>query len=166
MIMLLCRKIVLRHLKNIYNVRSARAVLTGLAEGYMFAKNRTSEITATQLLEQWRVVYDSIDPTKGYITAQIKSLGLPYNHKGEMKDNDFILSVLLVDSKTIIDIPFQVGDKIQRIYDKDGTPTLELNLELWSDTPLPDVQPYEYGDGGFNASVDDWGEEQFVEMDM
>ena len=46
------------HLKNAYNLRSARASLDGLAASYSFAEARTTEKQATQLLEQWNLTID------------------------------------------------------------------------------------------------------------
>ena len=154
------------HLKNIYNLRSARASLTGLASGYSFSKEEPTENTVTQLLESWSVVRDPDDPTLGYITAQITSMGLPYGHTGQPKDNEFVLSVLLVDNETVVDIPFSIGDKFEKVYDQTGRYNLDLDVELWAEDPLPDVKPSGEEDGGFDAIVDEWGEEENVDIPM
>lgn len=154
------------HLKGIYNLRSARASLTGLAGGYSFSKNKPTANNVTQLLETWTMTQNPDDPTQGYITARITSMGLPYDHASKAEENEFTLSVLLVDNETIVDIPFKVGDKFQKIYDESGRYTLDLYIELWAEDPLPDVKPADGGDGGFNATVDDWGDEQNVDIEM
>jgi len=154
------------HFNNIYNLRSARASLNGLAEGYMFADGKATEATVTQLLESWKLTVDEEDPTKGYITTCITSMGLPSNHSGVAEDNEFVLSALLVDEKTVIDFPFSVGDKIVKRYDENNNYLLELELELWVDDPLPDVKPVDSGKGGFDAVVDDWGEEQNIDLGL
>lgn len=152
------------HLKGIYNLRSARASLTGLAEGYSFSKAAPTESQVTQLLESWSMTQDSNDPTQGYITAKITSMGLPYGHGAQAEENELMLSVLLVDDQTIINIPFKVGDKFRKRYNEAGEYDLELELELWADEVLPDVQPSGSSGGGFDATVDDWGEEQNVDI--
>lgn len=154
------------HLKGIYNLRSARASLTGLAGGYSFSGGVPTGNNVTQLLESWTMTQDSDDPTQGYITAQITSMGLPRNHSAQAGENEFVLSVLLVDNVTVVDIPFEVGDKLQKVYDESGRYTHNLYLELWTGESLPDVKPEEGGGGGFNATVDDWGEEQNVDFEM
>lgn len=154
------------NLKGIYNLRSARASLTGLADGYSFAKNKPTGNHVTQLLESWTMTQNPDDPTQGYITAEITSMGLPYGHTSKAEENEFILSMLLVDNETIIDIPFKVGNKFQKVYDESGKYTFELYVELWVEDPLPDVKPADSGGGGFNATVDDWGDEQNVDIVM
>ena len=154
------------HIEGIYNLRSARASLGGLAEGYFLGQNRASSSRVTHLLEEWSLDINPDDPTKGTITAQITSFGLPYGHQGMAKENEFILSVLLVDNKTILDFPFDVGDKFKMNVEEDVKLSLELSLELTLDESLPDVQPEGGSDGGFNATVDDWGEEEDVDVSM
>ena len=154
------------HLKNIYNLRSARASLRGLASGYSFSLNANTEGTVTQLLEYWSMTVDPDDPTLGYITAQITSMGLPYGHTAQPEDNEFNISILLVDNETIVDIPFSVGDKFQKVYDDAGNYNLELFVELWAEDPLPDVKPTGDEEGGFDAIVDEWGEEENIDIAM
>ena len=154
------------HLKGIYNLRSARASLTGLAGGYSFSKDEPTGNNVTQLLETWTMTQNPDDPTQGYITAQITSMGLPYGHASKAEENELTLSVLLVDNETIIDIPFKVGDKFRKVYDESGRYTHNIHVELWAEDPLPDVKPADGGDGGFNATVDDWGDEQNVDIEM
>ena len=154
------------HLKNVYNLKSARASLDGLAEGFMFSTGMTTESEVTHLLENWRLVVDKNDPTMGYIEASITSFGLPCNHKGLPGENKFNLSVLLVDNKTIIDFPFEVGDKFVFKKDEAGKLILECDIELWAKDPLPDVKPEGTGNDGFDAWVEDWGEEENFELEI
>lgn len=154
------------HLKGIYNLRSARASLTGLAEGYSFAASEPTESQVTQLLESWSMTQNADDPTQGYITAKITSMGLPYGHQSLADENEFTLSVLLVDNKTVVDIPFVVGDKLRKRYNEAGEYTYEIDLELWAEQILPDVKPEGSNDGGFDATVDDWGEEHNVDLNL
>ena len=51
-------------------------------------------------------------------------------------------------------------------YDESGKFILEYDVELWVDEPLPDVQPSDSGGGGFNATVDDWGDEQNIDLGL
>lgn len=154
------------YIKGIYNLRSARASLTGLAEGYSFSQARTTDSQVTQLIEQWQLTADKNDPTQGYITAKITTMGLPYGHAEKPDDNEFNLSLLLVDNETIIDVPFKVGDKLRKIQNDEGEYILAFELELTLDDVLPDVKPSGSGEGGFKVTVDDWGEEQNVDINM
>ncbi len=153
------------YIDGIHNLRSARASLDGLAEGYSLAQRKTTDVQATQLLESWSITYNDNDPTKGFITARITSLGLPYSHSEKADENEFILSLLLVDNKTIIDAPFLVGDKLEKVYDENGD-VIELNLELRLSDALPDVQPAGSSSSGFDAIVDEWGDEENIDMEL
>ena len=149
------------YIKGIYNLRSARAALEGMAEGYRFAAARPSDITATYLMEEWKLTVDSDDPTRGHIDTDLYCFGLPDGHQGKADENLFTLSVLLVDNKTVLNIPFMVGDKFVQ---GDANVRLSLNMELELVEPLPDVKPEGGSGSGFDATVDDWGEE--IEHDI
>ena len=156
------------HIQGIYNLRSARASLTGLAEGYWLGKGKPTAGKVIQLLENWKMTVDPIDPTKGTIDAKITCFGLPYGHQGKAEENELMLSLLFVDNKTILDFPFHVGDKFETRIEEDVQLQLRLalNVELTIDTPLPDVKPEGGSDGGFRAEVDDWGEEENFDVQM
>ncbi len=151
------------HIKGFYNLRSARASFEGMAEGYFLGTNKYSHNTVTQLMENWEAEVDETDPTTGTITATITSFGLPDGHTAKPDDNILNLSILLVDNKTVMEYAFKVGDKI--VHDKDSAKIdLRLHLDLTLEEPLPDVKPEDGSGTGFNATVDDWGDEVDVEI--
>ena len=149
------------YVEGIYNLRSARAALDGMAEGYRFAMARPSHVSATYLMEEWEMTVDKSDPTRGYIDTYLYCFGLPDGHQGTADENLFTLSVLLVDNKTVLNFPFMVGDKFEQ---GDTSVRLSLNLELELAEPLPDVKPEGGSGSGFDATVEDWGEE--IEHDI
>ena len=149
------------YVEGIYNLRSARAALDGMAEGYRFAMARPSHVSATYLMEEWEMTVDKSDPTRGYIDTYLYCFGLPDGHQGTADENLFTLSVLLVDNKTVLNFPFMVGDKFEQ---GDTSVRLSLNLELELAEPLPDVKPEGGSGSGFDAVVEDWGEE--IEHDI
>ncbi|MGN1245012.1 MAG: DUF5119 domain-containing protein [Muribaculaceae bacterium] len=154
------------HIKGIYNMRSARASVTGMAAGYMLGENHPTADKATHLLEQWSLTTDSSDPTQGVITAKITTFGLPFGHQGLPQENYLNLSLLLVDGATIIDFPFAIGDQFRYEMDAEANLELSLVLDITIDDPLPDVEPSGGGSGGFDAKVDDWGDEEQVDIGM
>ena len=85
---------------------------------------------------------------------------MPTGHLGLPEENYFYLSLLLVDGETQVDAPFYVGDRITRDPVKENTWNLILTLE----DPLPDVAPGESVGAGFGAFVDEWGEEENIEV--
>ncbi len=147
------------HVKGFQNLRSARASMTGLAEGYFLAEGRYSGSIVTQLLENWTKTVDSTDPTRGYITSTITCFGLPEGHGGRAEENEFKVSALLVDNNTMMDFTFKVGDLIE--HDNNN---LTLNLELELPEALPDVKPEGGSSSGFDAKVEDWGPEENYEI--
>lgn len=145
---------------GIHNLKAARASLDGLAAGFMLGQGRQSAGTGTQLLEEWTLTRDSSDPTIGWIKAVISSFGLPYGHKGEAGENTLSLSLLLVDNRTKLDFVFPCGDSFVR----NGNTEMELSIEKELDRTLPDVKPEGGSSGGFDARVDDWGDEEIIDI--
>lgn len=147
---------------GVYNLRSARSALSGLSEGVMFSTLRRSNRVATQLLEDWTLTVDKENPVKGTLTTSFHCFGLPDAHQGLPEENRFLLSMLLVDGKTQIDVPVEVGHLIE---ESDGG-VLTLYLELTLPDGLPDVQPEGGSSSGFDATVEDWGDEIEHEIQM
>ena len=133
-------------MKNVYNLKSARAALQGMAEGYLLGKGTVNNRKITHLIEQWSLTTDENDPTLGFITAKILCFGLPGNHTAQPSDNKFTLSLLLVDNKTQLDIPLEVG----HLFEKSGEGNLELSLVIHYDEPIPDAVIRIVGDDGSN----------------
>ena len=142
-------------LKRIYNLKKVRAALSGISEGVKLATGKTSENEVTYLLESWVMEQDPSNPVNGYVTATFTCFGLPSDHLAQAIENTITFSLLLVDNKTQLDYKLHVGDKFTTDEGKDLI--LYLNIEI--DEPLPDVEPVDSSSGGFEATVDDWGEE-------
>lgn len=157
------------HIEGIYNLRSARASLTGLAEGYWLGKGKPTANKVIQLMEDWKLTINPDDPTRGTIETQIACFGLPDGHRGTAEENELMLSLLLVDNKTKLDFPFYVGDDFEAHMEEDIhlTQSLALQVDITIPERLPDVKPEGYTEGGgFDAKVEDWGEEQQIEIPM
>lgn len=146
------------HIKGFYNLRAARAALGGMSEGYKFSTASYKNDVVTHLLEQWSLTRDADDYKKGYITTTFYCFGLPENHQGQAEQNQLLLSLLLVDNKTVMDFPLSVGDKFVMLDENE----LVLSLELDLDETLPDVKPEGGSSAGFDVTVEDWGEEEDI----
>lgn len=147
------------HLKNIYNLASTRASLGGLAAGCLLSKRTPTAAAATQIFENWTMTKDD-NPVNGVVVCNDLTFGLPSGHKGTKSSNMLSLSFLLVDQKTVVNHDYYVGDLIKT----DPTDS-SLTIEISVDEPLPDVKPGE-GGGGFDASVDEWGETVNIDIDV
>ncbi len=157
---------------GIYNLRSVRAKLSGVAENMNISTGIAGQNGATHLLEMWSKEVDEADYTKGMIFTDFTTFG----HKGmvlskaegsEWEGVMLDVQVLLVDNKTVMDFHFDVSDYIT----VDGTiGKIVLNINIGrdenSDAPisLPDVKPEGGSEGGFEAEVDNWGDEVDVEV--
>lgn len=160
------------HVKGIYNIRSARASLDGMADGYRFATGKPTTTRTTQLLEHWTLTRDKDNPSEGELSAKIQSFGLPDGHQNHPTENELRLSLLLVDDKTQKDFTFDVGDKFRR-GDGENSDTIQvskedmdLSLDMSIETALPDVKPTEGSSGGFDATVEDWGDDIDINVGM
>lgn len=142
-------------IKNIQNLKSARAALSGMAEGYMLGASRQTGTKATHLMEEWKMVKTNTDKNNGSIYASITCFGLPYGHKATPDENTLDLHLLLQDNKTQLHFPIDVG----HLFKKDKNEQLTLYLEIELPEPLPNVTPQEGTSGGFDATVQDWGED-------
>ena len=159
------------HIEGYHNLRSARASLTGMSEGYLLTQQKRMNSTVTHLLEEWSATRDKSDATKGKINSSITCFGLPDNHTGQPDDNRLVIEILLVDNKTIVTFEFAVGDLFTQYSDDkiDSDVELQLSLVLTRDINgnpivLPDVEPAGGSGSGFDATVESWGED--IEHDI
>jgi len=165
------------HIRGIQNLRSARAALNGMAEGYLLTSMRPTKGKVTHLMEEWTMKRDEADPTMGVIETSFTCFGLPEGHQSTAGENQLSISLLLVDNKTIQEFSFNVGD--QFILDDPSTMntgpesrqqgaevSLEIMLDFDTDITLPDVQPEGGSSGGFDAEVEDWGDEEEYELNI
>lgn len=150
---------------GVENFRAGRAAITGLSDGYRPGVNEYHTDRVTHLLEAWNVeptssgrATDGSTSTTGYITSEITCFGLPPGRGGMAEENVLHLKLLLVDNKTIVAGTFNVGNRIRQFM-TDGDP-LHLYIELTLPEKLPDVEAAtDDSQSGFDAEVDDWGNE-------
>lgn len=149
-------------------VRSVRASLTGLAEGYMLGLLTPTSTTVTQLMESWKRT--RVTRTRGEgdsqeeaivdstLSATIKSFGLPTAHKAQAADNVLTVTILLVDGKTKLSHDFLVGDLFKLSDTEPMTYTIDI---AW-----PERIPYVRAENSsfFDVTVDDWGEESNIDL--
>lgn len=164
-------------IRGIQNLRSARAALNGMAEGFHLTTMQPTKGKATHLVEEWAMQRNATDPTTGVIEASFTCFGLPEGHQFTAEENQLSVSLLLVDNKTIKEYSFNVGDQFMvhdpaarhnnpLTRDQGAEVSLEILLDLETEITLPDVQPEGGTSGGFDAEVEDWGEEEEYELSL
>ena len=191
------------NMRGIYNLRSARAAMDGMAEGVKPSTRQPLPSKVTHLMEAWKLTQDEEDPTRGYITASFQCFGLPFGHEARPGENRLMMSLLLVDNATQLHRMFQVGNRFRVDEKDDHILYVELDwgdgLDYDPDDPedpdfpddpdnpdnpdepddpdnpdnpdnpddpgkLPDVKPEGGSSSGFDATVEEWGEE--IEHDI
>lgn len=169
----ICTVTVTVRVPGIYNLRSVRGALSGIADGYLLGLGKTTTDTVTYVMEKWTKAVDKDDATMGTLTTTIHCFGLPDGHLDEALSNRLDISVLLVDNKTQMDYTFLVGDRFEKSEDSQdenvaGNVNLQLALNVKVDipAPLPDVKPVDGSDGSFDVEIDDWGMPEDVNMNV
>ena len=71
-----------------------------------------------------------------------------------------------MDNKTTLTYDYYIGDILAQFNDMDGSDgqIQKVIVDLELPERLPDVQPMGGSGGGFNADVDDWGDEITTEI--
>lgn len=182
------------YIQGIQNIKSVRGYLTGLAEGSLLSTHTNTANMVTHVMEDWTIKRDSSNYTTGRVTTEFQTFGLP-GAKGitkarDAKANRLYLSFLLVDNKTIVNYIFDVGDRIEEL-EEHLVLNLRIGVKVNPDDPdkpgpddpdkpddpdepsnpdkpivVPDVKPEGGSSSGFDVTVDDWGEEEFIDIDL
>ena len=117
-------------------------------------------------METWQVETEPNDPASGDIVITLSTFGIPEGHGGKPEENKFSISLLLVDNKTTLTYDYYIGDILAQFNGMDGSDgqIQKVIVDLELPERLPDVQPMGGSGGGFNADVDDWGDEITTEI--
>lgn len=160
---------------GIHNIRSVRGSMSGMAEGHLVAQGKKNGGKVTHLLEEWEILHDKSDYTAGEVTVAFSTFGLPDGHPAtagdaDSADNRLQVSFLLVDNKTVKDFMFDVSDRIQAEEDDELTLVVEVGTSAGGNRPedlpveIENVKPEDGSEGGFDATVDGWGEREEIEI--
>ena len=149
------------HCEGIYNIRSVRASIDGMAEGCFLSTGDNTSAQVAHAIDTWKVVEKPNDLTRGYVTSTLSTFGIPAGHSSTPEENTFSIHFLLVDNETIIDVDFNVGDILSQFKELDGSDgeIQKVIVELTLPERLPDVKPVGGSGGGFDIGVDNWGDE-------
>lgn len=138
------------------NIRSSIGTLTGVSESVRLSTGEASSGTVSQQFALDGIHFTDGSPFNGTLTGVFNAFGFDtaIPHKLTVK-------ALLVDGKTIFEETFDIT--AHELEGEDGT--LFLYIEITA-PPIPDVKPEGGSEGGFDADVDDWGDEQESELPM
>lgn len=154
---LLTRKVQVKlHIQGINNLRQATCRLNGVPISIFLHDGSPGHELGIQEFTAKDVTLDEGSRKDGTLTGMLNLFGFD----PEMATH-VTLQALLVDDKTIVEQ--QIGNvKVQE--STDGSGIITLYLEAAGTEPLPDVKPSGSTDSGFNADVDEWGDETVTEM--
>lgn len=152
-------------------LKSVRASTSGMARTMYLTSRTTGDEECTQVITAWTLEIDDPVTKVGHLNGRITTLGLP---RGEMpsiqRDSTLNVSTLLVDNKTVEHYTFFVGNKI---FLDDPPPDGYFHLYRLilgtRENPVitPAIVDPEGGSAsGFDATVDDWGEAENVDVLM
>lgn len=157
--------------------------ISGMANGFLLSQAWRRQQVGYHFLDSWAIKAapeeSSEDKSVGYITTKISTFGLPHGRELPSQRlpayNTLSLCFTLIDDTKCV-FRYNVGDKI--FYrGKDVTEfnkydvTLELELDItapfYSDDEVPHL-PYAQpsGTGAFDAEVQDWGDDENVDVPM
>ena len=149
------------HVNGLNNARMPALVnLKSISEGYMVDKNENSTKPTTIQFNMNNRTYDSGSTVNGTISTQITLFGTLGDRNSivdHTKDTQIILEVFfkLVDKeKTLVSQSINITNHITFDKEKEGAINFPAYISL--DKALPDVEPEDDGDSGFDSELEDW----------
>ena len=158
--------------------------ISGMADGFLLSQAWRRTQVGYHFLDQWTAQAAPDESTDqmsvGYITTKVSTFGLPHGRELLSQRlpayNALTLCFTLIDGTKHV-FRYPVGDKIvyreaevNQYFNKTDV-TLELDLEIITpfyendEVPnLPYAQPP--GTGAFDADVEDWGDDENVDVPM
>ena len=168
------RSVVSQYWVTIYSdnadvLQSVRASTSGMAKTFDLTQDVTDVEIGTQFITEWSLTLDDPARRVGHVDGRITTFGFPNGERpSSQRDSSLNVSALLVDSKTVENYVFNVGDKITSDVPPAGYRSLYRLIFGSVENPAihpPDVAP-SGGGGGFTAGVNDWDEEINTEIEI
>ncbi len=162
---------VLLHIKGLKNLSGLKGSISGVAYNFLPAPYASGTKKTSHILSPWKKVeksdilqcpFDSFGHPLMALNCT-ESIVMTKDAASDWGDATIDLSMLLVDNKTILDYSFKVADYVRKVEEEDR---ITLIIEIDGQIDLPDVEPANQGGAGFEVSVDDWGEEEGVKVQM
>lgn len=145
------------NVKGLNNIRTAVCTLDGMPESVYLSQGRNATARVAQQFALENPVFDAGSPFDGSMSAGFGSFGFDMGIAHSVH-----LKALLVDGKTVFEQTFN-NVEVHRTTGDNGIIT--IRLEMTTDR-IPDVKPEGGADSGFDATVDEWGDEEESEITM
>lgn len=166
------------HIKGLHNIKEARGSIRNMAETYWITEQKAGTQGITFCFTIADKIYDEGSTSEGILSGSFYSFGPPEPATKVTTANILNLSILLVDNKTVITRAYDVTKQIEITKpipnpdpeEEQKEPEIVVgvgSIDDPDDPPieLPDVKPEgSGGEGGFDASVDGWGDKTEIEV--
>ncbi len=172
-------------LTNFFSHSSTRATIYGMASGYHFFTQKSHTDMATHILSSDSWVSYTEDYNNGYVYTYFLSFGLPdqttstrTSTRGEWDDWDGMLYIdfLMTDNTTIQSEEIELWDKVvvndtssKADSDSSAEVSVDIDVDTGSDSRIvlpDDITPSQGSTNGFDAVVDEWGDEVGVDLPL
>ena len=138
------------------NIRKAAGILTGVAESVNLSTGKVSSEIVSQQFSLDEITFTDGSPFNGTLTGYFNTFGFETEVPRELH-----LQALLVDGKTTVDETFDVT--AHELEEAGGQLVLYIDVTA---PPIADVKPDGGSDSGFDADVEDWGDEEESELPL
>lgn len=143
-------------IKGLDNLKKATCTMTGIPLSVFLYNGSAGKELGAQDFTTGNPIFDEGSQTNGKLTGELNLFGL-----SKEEDPQVILKALLVDGKTTVEQ--QIGD-VEVRQNEDGNGSITVYVEAEAPESLPDVKPEEDVNSGFDADVDEWGNETVTEI--
>lgn len=145
------------YVKGLHNVNYAIGTVDGVSENVGLCNGALPEGTVTQQFNLSDITFNEGSPFDGVMTGTFNVFAMECSDVRKMN-----LTFHLTDGETVVSNEFDT-QVIPEEHPDDSTLEYEITL-----TPpkLPDVEPTEGEDAGFDVNVDGWGKPEDVDVPM
>lgn len=155
-------------INNIYNVRSIEGYIGGFTGGVMLHTRGIDNNPVVHYFSKPQVEYLPGSLTNAKVVIPVMTFGPCNGVKSEAQDIVLFLKIILVDKeKTEITVSYEIGDRVENALQTGERVMIgDENDPDNKPVEIPDVKPEDNPGGAFKPDVDDWGDEEDVEIDF
>lgn len=155
------------HIQGVENAaKSGSAVsLSGIAEGVNLSTGKRSSSAVRHMAPLNNREFYPENPKSGTLSASFNTFGLTdMQTRGNGVENLISIYIKLRDGSSLPTIERNVTDKIERVEGVELKFKITMGAENLPEFELPDVPDANISGPGFDAEVEDWGEEENVDL--
>jgi len=144
------------NVKGLHNIREVRCTLGGVPLSVFLHNGHAGKEMGGQEFKAANPVFNEGSFTDGRLTGELDVFGFD-----RLLSHSIVLRALLVDGKTVIE---QTLTDMTIEEQTDETGNIMLYIEAAVPETFPDVKPEGGSDSGFDVDVDDWEDDEQVDI--